>query len=269
MLGGEWFVLAPVKGPQIPAAGGVGLARAVRAALLHHAVDPSPELISGHAPGPVGAPTPASDRAHLAVVPLPFVGHPHADGHVVGIALVLPRDTSRDERRALLAALGRWRGDDHRFVLTMGRAGRYELVLTDELEHRTTLQRARWCRASSTWATVTPMALDRFPGDLSGRDPARTAKAVTEAEKLIRRACTHVGLPVPWKIIVSRQPLINGVSPVRGFPPYRVADGGALRLGVHVQLTFPSAVSGPLLLGAGRYLGRGLFLPFAAEAGDG
>src|SRR5690606_8124757 len=62
--------------------------------------DRVPEVVSGHAPD--GKPT---RELHIAVLPLPFAGYPHADGHVMGFALVPPRgsDILQDDgfRRAL------------------------------------------------------------------------------------------------------------------------------------------------------------------------
>src|SRR5690606_30778959 len=49
------------------------------------APEPLRQLLSGHAHG--GAPL---EGPHLAFVPLAFVGHPHADGRLLGMGLVLP-----------------------------------------------------------------------------------------------------------------------------------------------------------------------------------
>ena len=69
----DWIVLRRVGGPSLPLTAAVGVARTVRKALLSFANEPIPELLSGHTPD--GQP---SHQAHMAVVPLPFVGHPHA-----------------------------------------------------------------------------------------------------------------------------------------------------------------------------------------------
>ena len=47
-----------------------------------------PELVSGHAAD--GAPARAP---HLAIIPLAFAGFPHADGHMMGFALIPPTDS--------------------------------------------------------------------------------------------------------------------------------------------------------------------------------
>jgi len=69
--------------------------------------------------------------------------------------------------------------------------------------------------------------------------------------------------------------MATGVPPARGggqgrrrFPPFVAAGSGEAKVTVHVRLRFPVAVRGPVLLGAGRYLGYGLFLPARNAGGD-
>ena len=83
-----WLVLEAVEGtvPDIRAAALV--CRALRRALMSGyrsigRADRIPKLVSGQTPSV--APTCAP---HVAIVPMAFVGFPHADGRVVGFALV-------------------------------------------------------------------------------------------------------------------------------------------------------------------------------------
>ena len=46
-----------------------------------------------------------------------------------------------------------------------------------------------------------------------------------------------------------------------GFPPYMLKGARAAKPQVHVFLRFAEPVVGPVLLGAGRFLGYGLFKP--------
>src|SRR5206468_12235118 len=59
-----------------------------------------PEVISGHAPD-----ASPSSSPHVAIVPLAFAGFAYADGHVMGFALVPPRDSSILEDEAFRKAL--------------------------------------------------------------------------------------------------------------------------------------------------------------------
>lgn len=263
-LGEDWIVLGRVGGARLPLTRALLVASTVRKALLKYAEDPVPELISGHqAPGSLGGPSRPTERPHLAIVPLPFVGHSHADGSLLGIALILPRDANDGDRIAVLRALAGWR--DAGFDLHMGEAGAATLAMVDPLDPRTTLQPSTWCRPARTWATVTPVALDRVPRHLfRGTHGQRTA-AVDQAAAVVARACAYAGLPLPAEVEVVDEGLIEGVAPRHAFPHYRVRGKQVQRVTVHGRLTFAAPVRGPVLIGAGRYLGYGLCRPVRTE----
>jgi CRISPR-associated protein Csb2 len=134
-------------------------------------------------------------------------------------------------------------------------------------ELRATLRRSTWCRPATEWATATPIALDRFPGDLSSArvDMRETAEAAARAT--IARACLFAGLPEPTDVEVDTVSFLSAVPPAnrkgrgRGFPAFVAGTSRQARLGVHARLRFAEPVAGPVLVGAGRYLGYGLCLP--------
>jgi len=76
--------------------------RALRGTLLAAVDGAWPESLSGHQPN--GTP---SRQPHLAAVALGDVGHPHASGTVLGLALIPPRGLSGRDRHQLLTAIGR------------------------------------------------------------------------------------------------------------------------------------------------------------------
>ncbi|BCO36583.1 type I-U CRISPR-associated protein Cas5/Cas6 [Mycobacterium heckeshornense] len=259
---GEWFAFTQVSGRRLPIHAAASLSTAVRAGILRHAADPPPELISGH--GHDGA---SSHHPHLAIMPMPFVGRQHADGHLVGFALLLPHVSpllsARDE---ILRAIGRWEGTDRsgNFRVRILLSGGEELWFTriQDPADAWSLRRSRWEGPAQTWVSVTPIALDRHPGNLASRNPTTAARAAQEAEASLTAACEHVGLARPSSVAVTRSALVVGSRPARSFPAFR--GGGPMspqRLLVHARLTFDTSVRGPLLLGAGRYLGLGLMIP--------
>ncbi len=83
----SWTVLAHAGGdrPDLQAAGALG--RRLRAALMAAWPDPLPEWLSGHGPG--GQPT---REPHMSIVPLADVGHRWAQGGLMGLGIVLPRE---------------------------------------------------------------------------------------------------------------------------------------------------------------------------------
>ncbi|MEZ6018498.1 MAG: type I-U CRISPR-associated protein Csb2, partial [Planctomycetota bacterium] len=158
----NWVVLRRVTGPDLPATAGPALARSLRRALLAHAEEPIPEVLSGHIAN--GAP---SQRDHIAIVPLPFVGHEHASGHILGVALVLPRAAEAPERRAVYRALAAWedavRDDDEdtpELPILLGAAGVLKVERAEWGTFARTLRQETWCRAATRWISATPMALD-------------------------------------------------------------------------------------------------------------
>jgi CRISPR-associated protein Csb2 len=221
-----------------------------------------PEVISGHLPdGSV------SERPHLAFVPLPNVGGgSHSDGALIGLALVLPRAATPDERRAVLEAVERWEaaqpleGDDRPSVpVFLGRAGEWRVVRLDEEAAQSTLRPRTWCRPARRWASATPVALDRHPGDLWSGADAKRDRAFAEAEETVAAACGHIGLPRPRVTILPAAPLVGGAK-ARAFAPFP-GPGRPPRVLTHALLEFDEPVHGPILLGAGRYAGLGLFRP--------
>jgi CRISPR-associated protein Csb2 len=204
-----------------------------------------PEVLSGHD----GQGKPLA-RTHAAFVTLPFVSdtQENADGHVMGVAVILPRDIPTEERRRVARALSHV---DH---LRLPGVGRLELdrVLPDQPAPRN-LQPETWCRPARRWASVTPVLLDRFP--------KRNGRGI---ENIIAKGCEYVGIPRPIEIGVSHYSSLHGVEPSFRFITRR-ADTDKAQLYTHVVLTFEREVRGPILLGAGRYFGLGLLRPLQEE----
>lgn len=263
----DFIVFERHEGPRLPSVSAVGVARQFRRALMSVAEQPVPELLSGHKAD--GSP---SDSPHLAIVPLPFVGAQHADGALLGVALVTPVGLSANDRFLLMRAIGALErasvtsdgaAPTGLLELRLGQAGVLTLRRLLPVDDRpVTLRSSSWCRASRAWASVTPVALDRNPGDLHGEDHERRARAFAEATDYVRRALDATGLPgAQASIDVTRSAVVGGTAKPRAFPRFPVAPDRPQRVLVHVRVSFPSPVRGPILLGAGRYHGLGLLLP--------
>ena len=261
----EWLLLRRVAGPRLPSQAAVGLARTLRKTLLSLADAPIPEVLSGHRPD--GTP---SERDHLAIVALPFVGSEHATGHLMGLALVFPRDVSPEERRSVYRAIDAWEraarepeDEDDAPVLPihLGRLGDWSVQRVEEDPAKDTLRSSTWCRPSRTWCSVTPVALDRNPGDLGSRRPDKLEAAIAAAIDIVGRSVTRIGLPEPSRIEILPAAPLPGAAKAREFGPYPNEPGKHPRVLTHVLIEFSEPVRGPVLLGAGRYLGLGLMRP--------
>lgn len=204
---------------------------------------------------------------HVAFLPLPYVGYEHADGRLIGIALSVPRSVGDATRRAVFRAIGAWEkavAPPGPLKLTLGAQGDVDMYRLRGAAERVSLRPGVWRRSSLRWVSATPIALPRHPGRLSGGSAAARAKAWALAESAVATACEHVGLPEPSAVEVSLNPFIVGARPATRFPVFGHNGRGGKpvrRQLVHASLTFQHPVEGPLILGAGRFLGLGLMRP--------
>jgi CRISPR-associated protein Csb2 len=265
----EWIVFARRSGPRLPSTSTVGVAHQLRRALFAGGKTPMSAALSGHRED--GSP---AEGAHLAVVPLPDVGGPHPHGAILGVALVIPRGLADADRATLMRAIGeleRRRREElgeqaepeaPTLRLLLGSAGELELERVVWGEHQNLGLRAlTWCRPSRTWGTATPIALDRNPGDLHHEHAAKRERAFVMATELVAEAVGRIGLPSPIGIDVLRSCVVPGTAKPNQFPRYPISASKPQRVLVHARLVFEEPVRGPMLLGAGRYLGLGLCRP--------
>jgi CRISPR-associated protein Csb2 len=238
------FRMGNVIGP-LPLVATLQLCAAMRGAMMAHADQPVPEVISGHAPGSTAERPLPSARPHMAFAPLADVGHRHARGHVMGIAVVLPRVITPPERRACLRALGRIE------VLRLGTLGRMPLERLGADVDRWNLMAETWTRPSRVWASITPVVFGRFPTDPFGE----------EAQRMIAVACVQAGLPEPDVVSLNKVSWVSGAPAAHEYPARPAGAGRPRRFHVHVCLGFHEPVAGPVIVGAGRFYGYGLCRP--------
>jgi CRISPR-associated protein Csb2 len=263
---GELLILSQAGGSRLGLVSTWQLTETLHKAILDRVPDPVPAWISGHAPAAAGESTPPAKSCHLALFPLPAVGHEHSDGHLLGIGIALPRaetiglPPSRlldDWRRALGHLLD---DNDGLELVAADRSWTLRLAPESSLRPRQALQPRRWNCASDQWATVTPIILDRHPKPHFKKDPERWRESCRE---IIRVACVNLGLPEPVSIEPSPYSPLVGVPAAPAFPAPIPRPGRPPRFHVHATLTFAEPIHGPLLLGAGRFRGYGLCLPLS------
>lgn len=253
------LVLRKIDGPDLGLESTLQVTKALRDSVFTFCPDPLPEWVSGHRMD--GAP---SERDHLALFPLPHVGREHVDGHLLGLALAVPRDVDAEERRRCLGPVlydSDRLGDPRELKLHIGRLGLWKLRLEERDHPPVALRGETWtaappAAAARRWATVTPIALDRHP-----KGPERWS----QMEAAIRRGCVRIGLPEPADVVLSPVSLFPGAPHGARFPGLRRGAGGDRVQHTHAVLRFAEPVRGPVLLGAGRYRGYGLCRPLQAE----
>jgi len=273
----EWLVLEHTDGemPDIRAA--ALLSKEIRDALLsgyrqRGMGDRIPSEVSGHTQE--GSP---AQKPHLAIVPLAFVGSRYADGHMLGFALVPPRDSKLFGDKDFLQAMReiarypsnqeRRQDDRDRRELEL-RLHRFDLRLSPTIApSKRSLDSAEYTKKAYRFATVTPILLDRHLKKTG-------SERQDEIEDQIKSACRNIGLPEPSKVVPDKHSGIEGASSAQpsGNAPawmrWRLPASLSGRLLTHATIQFCCPVEGPVILGAGRFVGLGLCRPIDMETGS-
>ena len=188
-----------------------------------------------------------------------------------GAALAVPRSVRRAAATLhLCVPLRRANGAPREIRLTLGERGIWSLKLDDNEQRPWGLQPEVWTSSrpmvpADTWATVTPIVLDRYP-----KKRESTGRAV-EVEQIIAASCNHLwadrSSPVPIiKVVATPSPLFAGVPHAASFPPLLSGPDSRPRFHMHALIIFAEPITGPLMVGAGRYRGYGLCRPWREGA---
>ena len=232
------------------------IADALRKLLMKRFGENAPEWLSGHAEDES-----VSKAPRPAYLPLGFVDHPHADGHLLGLAVAVPNEFSRDNAVTLLDLLTGTRFGEEDGVPYLSLEirnprfgndviGTLELELEErpERSRQQTLQSRNWIGPARQWKTVTPIVLPQFP------------RRGLSIEDVVAKACLQSGYPEPVSIRASLDPQLSGVPHARSFH-VKPRPGRPPRPLFHADIVFPVPVRGPVLIGAGRYAGYGICRP--------
>ena len=188
----------------------------------------------------------------VRLVPIPSMGHEHADMRIRRLAVYVPQTCplAPDDVAWAFSQVA-WRDDDG--------------VVVDELQRSDYDRSVRnFERAGRRWRSVTPLAL---PSARRRRiDPARRvdeakggverAREEARAVAAVHHALRHAEVRSPVAgVRVQREPFDRNGARADWFAEGTRFPKEALW---HVALTFRDLVSGPLLLGDGRFIGLGL-----------
>jgi len=194
--------------------------------------DPSVYL-AGHVQETIGATPP-----RFSYLPLPTIGHEHADGMIRRLLIAEPY--GGDGSRA------RWAERRLRNQILRDREGKDRVPLLDLWRKSSQSVVHRYVGKSRIWSTVTPAILPGF-------DDGKHSKA----EKLFFRAIEQAGLPRDSvvELTLRKAPFWPGSQHPREYhrPQYLKNLPGW-----HAHLVFREPVPGPLAIGAGRHVGLGL-----------
>ncbi len=214
--------------------------------------------------------TDADKAARVKIMPLPSIGHPHADMMIRRLVVHVPQTCPlRADDVAWAFAQTAWADADGVILAELQSVD--DDAMAERYEH-----------SGRCWCSVTPLALstarrrriDPARKRDEAKDGAERAREETRAVNAVRQALRHaeVGLS-PTSVHVQREPFDGHGERAETF-----ATGTRFAKEVlwHASLTFAAPLDGPLLLGDGRYLGLGLMrpvdplpgvLPFTIRAG--
>jgi CRISPR-associated protein Csb2 len=229
-----WRLAVPDRG--LDGGQTVALTQALRSAVMGLVPNPLPPQLTGHG---------ADDDTHIAYIAVPDVGHDHADGHVLGVAIAVPRTYPERDLDTLLRSVIR--------PLTSIRVADHEIGLQYGGNLRG-LRPGAWTGSrdgARTWVSATPMRLDGW---------MRHGRCI---EDLVGRALVRSGYPEPADVATSPAPMLRG-GVWRARPATLPANRRQYPF-THARVTFAGPVTGPMIAGSMRYLGLGLFLPVADD----
>lgn len=203
----------------------------------------APPLLHGHGV--------AAGSQHARYLPLPNVGHQHAQGQIMGAAIWMPDDTDDDLFEMVRVAAARVA------QINLKGGASSTVSLRDSASRPWTTHPRRWTTQSTVFASAFPVVHDRF-----GKVTAANAQSV------VGTWCTNAGLPAPVEATVSQGSFFAKLPRLAAREVRRSASAARHPFS-HVKLRFPAPLNGPLAIGRGRSFGLGLLVPFDKRAAGG
>ena len=205
--------------------------------------------------------TDADKPARVRIIPLPSIGHAHADMMIRRLVIYVPQSCPLDAGDVAWAFSQVTWTDADGVVLD-------DLQLMDEDSMAERYEHSVRC-----WHSVTSLVLagagrrriDPANAREGAKDASERAREEIRAVHAVRQALRHADVNVsPTVVRVQREPFDRCGERAEAF-----AAGSRFRKEAlwHVAITFAAKVTGPLVLGDGRYLGLGLMRPVDSMPG--
>ena len=197
--------------------------------------------------------TEADKAVRVRILPLPSIGHNHADRAVRRVLVDVPPNCPlrADDLAWSFSGLTETNPTTGGMLWNLVRTGERGMLEHYGID-------ANEQRGFRVWRTVTPVALPvmRTGGETTG---AKRVAGEAKAARAVMQALRHVGVTTPVASVrVQREPFDrNGARAEEFAMPERFVARN-LR---HVEIAFAQTVHGPLVIGNGRYLGLGLMAP--------
>jgi CRISPR-associated protein Csb2 len=205
------------------------------------------QRIGSEPPGVLHGHLPAGDESpRVSFLALPNTGAAHSDGMIHGVALLFPIGSDPALISACRTALA---GDTE----LHGTGFRRSIQPHTGQPFVASLAPKRWAATANRWATVFPAVHER--------------RGVTIDVDEIERWCERVGLPRPAGVRVTRKPFVRGGVDLA--PREVNRSGKDPKPYSHIEMVFEDDVTGPVVIGSGRFRGLGLCAPVRDQADSG
>lgn len=198
---------------------------------------------------PDGTPAvPLAERVRF--IPVASIGHPHADAQIRRLWITVPSACPFAPDDVFWAVGGASVADPA--------TGAVRAVLIPATTDRFAAHYGM-SAPTAVWESVTPVALPVVVSRKSASDGPQRVQRQARLAQAVAHAIRHAGVPVRLLTVhVQREPW-----QAQGLPSTAFADTGrwpASRLW-HVRIELQRPVTGPLVLGDGRFLGLGVMAP--------
>ncbi|MDZ3836913.1 MAG: type I-U CRISPR-associated protein Csb2 [Rhodospirillales bacterium] len=204
------------------------------------------------------------DKAQrVRIIPLPSIGHTHTDTAIRRVLIERPCDCPI-------------RGDDLNWALSgldlavdpeTGELPAHSGPILAPADDRSMLRHygIEPCSSACTWRTVTPVALPVPPlrGRAKGSERLENEMLAAHA---VAQALRHAGVGARLDAVrVQREPFFSAGIRAEAFASATRFPSSRLW---HAEITFGESVTGPLVIGDGRYCGLGIMMPLEARRRD-
>jgi len=198
----------------------------------------------------------SEQHEQISYVPLPSIGHQHADAMIRNVMLIAPHGCDRELEHVAQRLNGEELTPESE-VRTIGveqsRQNSQRMFLERINPPRGKFIAECYLGTSNVWHSVTPVILD-------GHDDKKPEKTT----KLIQTAVQRAGIETPCEFTWQAFPYLKNCLSAHKYDRngrhtgyHRPAHLKHLTA-VHVRLTFTHPVPGPITIGAGRHCGFGL-----------
>lgn len=214
------------------------------------------KYVAGHGPQSPDGRFVNESWPRFSYLPLPTIGHEHADGMIRRVLIAEPFDGEGTHAR--------WAQQRLRNQVLRDCDGNERGVLLDLWRRGSKGMLDLYVAKSRRWSTVTPVILPGFDDNGWVRGiPARNQSKPTKPERLFVKALEQAGIgpEAVQSFTLRKAPFFPGSQHPNCYrrPDYLDSQKNRRFSAWHVHLCFHCEMPGPIAVGAGRHVGLGLF----------